>query len=808
MASAVDAGALDGRWVVYSGDTGGMGDDYGAFGCGADKNARDAVFAFSLAAATDVRIQTEGSSFDTVIGVFDASDDSLLGCDDDSGAFTTSDLTLSLPIGSYYIVLAGDKSNDRGAYTLSLADTGASNVITCDDDSGGSGTSEITASLVPGDYHVVVKGKGDAEAGAYSLRITDRDYWSVDHRLECDDDSGPLWASQIERSLDPGTYYVVVKGDQSTAYGSQPLRVRDIDSPDATSHQLSCDDDSGTSTGSRLELDLDAGTYWAVLKGKGGGEGNYALELRDVGPSGLGTRLACDDDSAGSGDSSIEQDLAAGSYFLYVKGDSSGDQGAYDLNITDVTHEGVDRIACDQDSGAGDASVITERLTAGTYYAVLKGDDAASSGAYSLSLRDAATLKRSNYLCTDAESASATLAAGAYDLVLKGEDGAEEGSYVLSVGDGTTGSASFMPPQWSTTLDALNDREMRVITVLNCHDNGSHGDGRDCDDARSQAVEMANATDALGADLSPLVIDIDSNGAGLENAVIGQLQALSGHLEMDVSVRVVFDPDANPGFDLEISAIDRPGDGCDGLIGLEHQNCRPGATPTFHLDFTNPLDNPVPLNPDDPLGGYNFRAELIADGKYFIDAVPIYIIPEDVDGSAEPPAPLIQPTGTYWQDLSSPGCMGTTRPTWRDLFYTADIPDGTSLSFRVCTAEQVAQLEMCTTDLVATVQGSGTCTMDAECGSGFCAPNGVCQLVTAGACVMDSQCAEGASCDTDLGACVYTSQPVFVGTVFGTNNTDLSRYLRMYIDMTANVAMNVGPTLYDWALTYECRSVD
>ena len=51
----------------------------------------------------------------------------------------------------------------------------------------------------------------------------------------------------------------------------------------------------------------------------------------------------------------------------------------------------------------------------------------------------------------------------------------------------------------------------------------------------------------------------------------------------------MFEPDDNPGFIVTVRAIDQVGDGCSGLIGVEHQNCVPGASPRFTIDFENPL---------------------------------------------------------------------------------------------------------------------------------------------------------------------------------------------------------------------------
>lgn len=803
-ATAQSLGVIDGNWLVYSGSTSTMADNYDSFGCGVDKNSNDSAFSFTVNVKRDVRISTVGSGFDTVVGVFNSATDALVACDNDSGASATSVLVTNLNPGNYYVVVKGNKSNSKGAYVISLQDDDASNVIVCDDDLGGSGSSKITAQLDAGNYHVLLKGKSST-GGAYKLRLTDRDWYDVSHRLACDDNSGGGLDSRIDRTLQPGTYYAVVKADLAGEKGAYTLNLRDLGSTLASSHNLACNDD-GSGTQSVIERDLAAGDYWVVVKGKGTASGAYQLNARDMGPKAQGTRLACNDDATGAVTHSlIEQDLAAGSYFLFVKGDAPTDAGSYALKLTDLGHASQDLVACNADGGSGGGtSRIVQDLAAGDYWAVLKGASAGAKGAYSLTFRDENSATRTRYACDGDGTGNVTLAAGDYDLIVKGNQTSQKGPYQIAVGNGQTMASSYVPPSWSTTLDALNDREIRVLTVLNCHDNGSHGDGRDCDEARAQAVKLANATGAVGPNLEPLVVDIDSNGTGVEKAVVDSLRKLAGHMDMDVTVRVVFEPDANPGFVVKLKAADKPGDGCDGLVGIVHKKCRPGATPTFYLEFTNPYNQPVPLNPADPMGGYTFRAELVANGKYVVASVPIYIIPKDVDDSLMA-QPLLQTMSAYWQDLQAPGCLGTEAPEWRDLSWTAAVPNGTAVSFDICTAQSQADLATCTYSHVASVNGGGPCTLDSQCGLGFCSPEGNCQTISGGPCLVDLDCGGSGTCESNV--CIYPGQPVYAGFVLGdSGNLNNSAYLRMNIGLTSNTSNNTAPTVHDWALTYWCHT--
>ncbi len=808
---AYDLGTLDDKWLVRSGNTTNntIVADYTGY-CGAPNNAKDAMFKFTLATGRTVTIDTQNSTTDMVLQLYDSTQTYLNSCDDNSAGGTAAKITKALVAGTYYVALKGAHGNDKGAYELSVRDDAVKNAVGCNDNFGVS-TSKLIAQVMPGTYNVLLKGATSSAAGSFKMLIRDNDYWAQTHRLTCDDNGGGGTASQINRNLAPGTYYIVVKGDLAADKGPYSLAVRATSSLIATSHNLACNDDaSGSTTSSKIETDLVAGDYWVVVKGKSSTGGAYALEVRDIGATGQGSMLACDDDSGGGTASQIERDLAAGTYYVYVKGDIATDKGAYKLNVRDVTGVRTTPLACDDDSGGGNVAKITRSLTAGTYYVVLKGDAANDAGAYKVSLRDLSSATRTSYACSTSSSFTTNLAAGTYDLVLKGSAAAQKGLYSLTLGDGVTHSSNFTPPSWHDTLDALQDRDMRVISVLNCHDNGSHGEGRECDYAHRQAEDLANATDALGPNLETLVVDIDANGTGIENAIMTELTALSGHLEMDVSARLVFEPDANPGFVVSVQALETPGDNCDPPIGLEFQNCRPGATPHFVINITNPLDHPVQLNPNDPNGGYNFRADLIADRRYFVDAVPIYVIPEDVDGTVPDPEYALESMGEYSQNVTSPGCgVLTERPTWENLYWTADVPVGSSITFNVCTSDDPNALTACSYQQVATVSGTVACHDDTDCGHGFCAGNGVCQVITSGTCLNNDTCPSGSTCDPLVGTCVFSGQPVFVGSVLnGGNNLNSYAYLRMNIVLRANTTTNEGPVVHDWSLTYTCYSVN
>lgn len=109
--AAVD---ITGRWIGFSGNTSAMIDDIN-FGCGS--GARDAVFRVRLTRTQTTRFSLEGSSYDTVLGVFPVSGAG--GWCNDDYVGLQSQLDLTLPAGDYWVIVDGYSTN-RGAYRLSM----------------------------------------------------------------------------------------------------------------------------------------------------------------------------------------------------------------------------------------------------------------------------------------------------------------------------------------------------------------------------------------------------------------------------------------------------------------------------------------------------------------------------------------------------------------------------------------------------------------------------------------------------------------------------------------------------------------
>lgn len=820
-------GSLDNAWKRYTGNTSSMAANWTAdSGCGADSNSRDAFFQFSLTAPAggttrNVTIDTVGSSFDTVLYLYKYNSGSsgaytLIGCNHDNSL--DEKLTGDLEAGTYFVIVRGDKANsDYGAYALNLRDNGImSNKIACDDNGGASAnSSRITASLGIGTYDVVLSGKTSTAQGAYKLRFRDKTWYDA-NELACTR-SGTAASTTLDSPLlDPGDYRLFVTGYRSTDKGAYTLRLRDTDNPPTTPGALSCDDNGGGGANAKLVTDvLPAGDYWVALKGRSAASsGTYKLNIRDTSAAGSGFALQCDDDGGDAPQSSIERDLQAGTYQVVVKGKTLAAAGAYKLSIRDVTHLPFNMLMCSNDGGGGTTSYLEQAVTPGTYYAVVKGNAPTDKGAFALTIRDVTNRPLTSVTCNNDASSSVdtskittSLSAGTYYVALKGRTGTQKGPYQLSIGAGSTRSSTYSPPTWYDTLTAIQTTKTRVIPILSCHDDSDHGDRQgDCVATRVQANALADASEALGSNLQRLVFDIDSDGAGLSNAVVDAVSELAAYLEMNVTVRVIFEPDANPGFNVTVKAIDQAGDGCSGLIGITHQKCIPGAIPRFRIEIANPAaPNNVPLNPMDPNGGYNFRAELIGDGQFIVDYVPIYIIPKPAP-PLPPPPPMYYPSGEYHQDVASPGCNGNQAPDWRDLDWSADVYKNTSITFNACAAQTEAGLASCMPRQIAKVTGGADCTSNAQCPIGYCNTDiGVCQITTAGSCMTSADCPSNAFCDNTSKLCTFNSQPVYIGKVLGELN--FKSFMRMSIGLTGTTPYKAPPVLHRWEMTYICNQV-
>jgi hypothetical protein len=182
-------------------------------------------------------------------------------------------------------------------------------------------------------------------------------------------------------------------------------------------------------------------------------------------------------------------------------------------------------------------------------------------------------------------------------------------------------------------------------------------------------------------------------------------------------------------------------------------------------------------------------------------------------------------------DIRDTSCKTNDIQDWANLFFHADIPAGTSVSFDMCTADTEAELATCgTLARIATVtSAAAACANNSDClgvnvggtmRDGFCGAGGQCQFITPakrtemGSCTTTAQCENGSFngeliqsfCDAQH-RCVYTSPPADIGNglPMGQNGKPFVK-LRINLQSDANGA--ASPTVFDWYLTYYCRALN
>ena len=123
----------------------------------------------------------------------------------------------------------------------------------------------------------------------------------------------------------------------------------------------------------------------------------------------------------------------------------------------------------------------------------------------------------------------------------------------------------------------------------------------------------------------------------------------------------------------------------------------------------------------------------------------------------------------------------------------------------------MAELEDCTAYEIASIDGVGSCSEDADCTSGYCELSvGACQVATANTCSDDMECASNAACTA--GQCTFSSQPVSISrALLGTDGSatdNLKPFLRLYVELSVDDPLDPPPILYEWSLTYLCTTTE
>jgi hypothetical protein len=862
-----------------------------SMGCGANPAAPDAFFKFNVTKNGPVVIDTDGSTADTVIALYPASAavfgtnyaQDMYGvtvpCDDDSGSTAgASRIATTLAPGAYYLVVKGKTLSWNQAaqpFNVSIRDSDSTGSIACA--SAAVGGKKLQQTLPAGDYNVVMS-NASATGGAYSLKFRDTAKAGAETgtRLAC----AAGGAVTVGNLAGGHEYFVVVKGNNASDAGGYTLTLEDTVSLAAASGSTSI---ACAADGSKIDGLYPAGTYYAVVTGDSGSSaGPYTLKASDVDALADQNRLACNDDGGPNHTSVIEKNLAAGTHYVVVKGKGTDQKGAYSLHVRDADAVPDRNLAC---GGAANTERLEYDVVAGQDYTVLlKGDAANAQGQYTLKLYDQFGLQNNNgqrLTCvSDAQPATLyntnwhtkavdfnlSLTPDTYYVALKGLRPTDKGNFQLQLGElGARTSTTYTPPTWTEVKDAISATEVRVLPVI-----ATGGDNSPfVAPAEDQAKTVALTTHAVRQDGTPIWQKIQADGRGTGSGLISGIAEIADYLSLDVSLVAVDGPDPGASkFRIGIAPVNSPS--CvhphplvDPVTGVctprpndprgyncnTQYSCAPGSAPKFTVTFTNPSDAPVPPNPNDAYGGYHFKLQIYGNKKYLLDEVPVYIIPTShmTMGPPSGGSGMYQSTGTYSQDIDAASCpklasggsvLTNDLPTWSDLFFNADVPEGSSIDFELCTADTQAQLAGCVwsdgtgaTRKKISVRSKGSCTDDSQCrgipgyGYGFCS-SGQCQFIDAPKVAYDSPCTTDATCpngplgagdyliasrcETTRGAvgygyCVYTSQPADLGGTLLTGEQGRA-FSRIKVTLHADSTGNVAPTLYQWYLTYFCKS--
>jgi hypothetical protein len=862
-----------------------------SMGCGASPAAPDAFFKFELASQATVVLDTENSTVDTVLGLY-AGNTNVFGtnyaldvhgasvqCDDDGGISDgASRIEAELDSGTYYVVVKGKSAGwntPSQAFNLSIRDQTNTGSIACASSS--EGNKRIVQSLAPGNYQVVMA-NASAAGGAYSLKFRDTAMSGVQNGapVSCVA-SGSLAVNNLAGGHE---YYVVVKGNTATDAGNYTLTMEDSVSLAAASGSTSV---ACAPEGMTIEGTYPAGTYYALVTGQNSGDGGpYTLKVRDVDALQDQNRLACDDNGGPNNTSAIERDLKAGTHYVVVKGNGANARGSYNLHVRDTDAVPDRELAC---GGADESERLQADVKAGQDYTVLlKGDTNAASGTYDIKLYDQNGLQAGsgqNLKCLadpqpttlvksdwhrKALDFDLNLTPDTYYVAVKGQRATDKGTFQLQIGEKSARTtATYSPPTWPEVQDALATSAARVLPVIAT---GGETDTSVLDyvsAAESQAQTIALASKAQRKDGSAIWQKIHKTGRGTGSGLITGIAELADYLAMDVSLNALDGPD--PGatlFRINIAPVNSPScsphplldistGACTPLASMPNRSCNtqyqcaPGSAPKFSVTFTNPSDAPVPPNPTDPYGGYHFRLQIIGDGKYTLDEVPVYIIPTTHTAMGPPGGGAgFKASGTYEQNIDTAACPalsaggGVTNdlPQWSDLYFSAGLPEGTSIDMELCTKEKPQELASCmwsdggsTTRKRVTVRSKGVCHNDNQClavdgyGDGYCA-DGTCQFISAPKVAYDIPCTKNGDCpngplgagDYDIssrcettsgafgyGHCVYTSQPVDIGATLLSGEQGRP-FARVRFVLRSNSGGTLAPTLYQWNLTYYCKS--
>jgi hypothetical protein len=235
---------------------------------------------------------------------------------------------------------------------------------------------------------------------------------------------------------------------------------------------------------------------------------------------------------------------------------------------------------------------------------------------------------------------------------------------------------------------------------------------------------------------------------------------------------------------------------------------------------------PVPPAPG-PDGMYHFTLRItgVREGDVVLtEDVPVLVAPT---GAAPP---MTYTSGSYQQSFLASACTNiSTRPSWDQLTFRADVRPDTRVRFDVCSADSVSGLDSCDVGApssgykravtVTAGTGNGTpctaATQDTDCPGGYCSPyTGICNYLEGATCTQDADCPGTATGRCRAGPSVVTlgytcevpNSVADLAGVLADNNYRVA--LRVHLELESLGDGSRTPGVFFWEAQYRCRNVE
>ena len=266
----------------------------------------------------------------------------------------------------------------------------------------------------------------------------------------------------------------------------------------------------------------------------------------------------------------------------------------------------------------------------------------------------------------------------------------------------------FSAPSWGNTLSALRNAGIRVIVIESA--NWYYwSDRRACLNDYNQLATTTRAVDGAG---DPFVYNINSNGTGLDSAVVDAIDDLANATRLDIEARAIDNPAT--AFDERrlvasiTAATYSPGGACNSASGDTFVACVPGTDVRFDIVFHNDVVMPA-ATPQI----FEFWIRAYYDGTSIAAEKPVRIVVPPENScvlAAMTPMPCPRESGSYWRihDASEGCAMPPERPVWGAFTWTASTPGDSYIEFAFRSADTRAGLGGATAVRVMVPPGTPT----------------------------------------------------------------------------------------------------